>query len=106
MFEINCIYWNVIYVNPNDDNLKRSDGSITLGVTDLETKTIYINSRLHGALLQKVLLHEICHAFIFSTGYYFDIATEELICDLVASYGRDMIETLNMLIAQMNRVVI
>ncbi len=102
MFEINNIFWNVIYVNPNDDNLKRSDGSITLGVTDLDSKTIYINNRLDGALLQKVLLHEICHAFMFSYNIEIPIDQEEFLANWISVYGRSVIEILDMLLIQTN----
>lgn len=106
MFEINGIYWNVIYVDPDNDNLRRSDGSITLGVTDLDTKTVYINNRLRGALLRKVMLHEICHCFIFSTGIYFDLVTEEIVCDFVATWSKDMFDIVDMLLDSIRLAVL
>ena len=41
MFKINDIEWNILYVNPNSECLMRSDGTITLGVTDWSTRTVY-----------------------------------------------------------------
>ena len=39
------------------------------------------------AFLRKVLLHEVCHATMFSYGIHIPIEQEEFICDFVATYG-------------------
>ena len=90
MFYVNGEKWELKFVKPNSRNLMRSDGSITLGMTDNNVKTVFLNDRLHGHMLDKVLCHEIVHTFCFSYGCRFDIDTEELIADFLATYGRDV----------------
>ena len=66
MFEINGIHWDIAWVNPNSDNLRRSDGSITVGMTDWIDRCVYMSDRLRGGFMRKVLAHELCHCFCFS----------------------------------------
>lgn len=91
-FLINRILWKIEYVHPMSEKLLRSDGSRTVGVTDLSKGMIYINSMLSGEFLRKVITHEVCHASMFSYGIFVDIETEELICDFIASNGREIFE--------------
>lgn len=89
---INGILWNVIYTS-DYDYLKRSDGVITLGVTDVNLKSIYVYSKLNSYMRRKVLIHELTHAFIFSYGYYLPIDQEEFVCSFVENYGFDIIKS-------------
>ena len=79
MIEINGIYWYLKFVNPN------------LGVCDNTTKTIYLASNLKGAMLKRVLCHELVHAAMFSYGILLDYEQEELIANLIATYGEEII---------------
>lgn len=74
----------------SQDDLVRSDGTLTLGVTDKTVLTIYLYAKLKGELLRKVLLHELTHAFIFSYGYYLTIEEEEFICSFMDTYAWDL----------------
>ena len=71
--------------------LYRSDGSVTVGMCDNETRTIYIDSTLNGKFLKKVLCHELTHAAMFSYGIELSIEQEELLADLIATYGEEII---------------
>ena len=53
MFTVNGIEWDLSLVEPYSGNLKRSDNTITLGVTDNNAKTIYINNRLSDDMFDK-----------------------------------------------------
>lgn len=86
-FTINGIEWTLQFVPGTDEKLMRSDGVLTLGVTDANLRTIFISDRLTGNLLYKVICHELCHCFCFSYGIYIDLRTEELIADFLATYG-------------------
>lgn len=99
MFVINNYLWHLMYVDPNNSVLTRSDGVTTLGVTDFNSRTIYISNVLKGALLQKVITHEVCHCAMFSYGIFVPLELEELICDFVASHGREIIQTVDNLFA-------
>lgn len=65
MFTINNIAWNVVFVPPHSEYLKNSLGAYTLGVTDNNLKTVFLNNRLKGGMFEKVLCHEIVHTFCF-----------------------------------------
>lgn len=100
-FIINGIVWKVKFVPGNSPELFRSDGSQTVGMTSWITKTIYLAQELHGAFLEKVLCHELCHVFCFSYGIIMDIRQEEFLADWISLHGRDVIETLDFLLSQM-----
>ena len=91
MYKINGITWYMIRVRSDSPMLMRSDGSITVGMCDRETQTIYISDALNGRFLRKVLLHEICHSAMFSYGIDMSGDQEELFCDLLATYGDEII---------------
>ena len=91
MYKINGITWYMIRVRSDSPMLMRSDGSITVGMCDREAQTIYISDALHGRFLRKVLLHEICHSAMFSYGIDMSVDQEELFCDLLATYGDEII---------------
>ena len=46
IFEINGVEWHVEFVAPGSNLLRRSDGSLSVGVTDNLTRTVYINRRI------------------------------------------------------------
>ena len=91
MYKINGITWYMIRVRSDSPMLMRSDGSITVGMCDRETQTIYVSDALHGRFLRKVLLHEICHSALFSYGIDMSVDQEELFCDLLSTYGDEII---------------
>lgn len=95
MFLINGIKWYLKFVPHDSDLLLRSDGSRTIGVTDNLTQIIYIDETLRGRMLKKVLCHELTHAAIFSYGVELDIMQEELLADLIATYGQEIISITN-----------
>lgn len=103
-FFINGILWRIEYVHPMSEKLLRSDGSRTVGVTDLLTGKIYINSLLGGEFLRKVITHEVCHSAMFSYGIFLDIETEELICDFIATNGREIFEIADELFRLLRKV--
>lgn len=92
MFVVNGIEWNLSLVEPYSDMLRRSDNTITLGVTDNNEKTVYINNRLNDRMFDKVLCHELCHVASFSYGLHIDIQTEEIIADFLSTYGREIFD--------------
>ncbi len=87
---INGYNWDVIYTS-DLNNLKRSDGVITLGVTDINLMCIFIYSNLDDYMRSKVLIHELTHAYMFSYNYYIPLDQEEFICSFVENYARDIL---------------
>ena len=95
MFEINGIDWEIEWCSPTDSNLRRSDGSLTVGMTDNRTKTIYLSDRLSGEFLRKVTAHELVHCFCFSYGVLMDIEQEEFMADWISRYGEELVYLLD-----------
>jgi predicted metal-dependent hydrolase len=89
--QINGQKWKIVALNASDRRLKRSDNVSVLGVCDNNAKVIYINNRLTGHMLDRVLLHEVCHCFCFEHGINLDMESEEILCDFMATYGREVI---------------
>lgn len=94
---INGIEWNVILTN-DAENLRRPDGSITLGVTDINCKSIFLWSGLNERMLRKVLIHELSHAFVFSYDYSLELDEEEFLCSFIDTYAIDILHKVDSLI--------
>lgn len=97
MFLINNVYWKLAFVPANFPLLRRigGDGSFSIGACDNLTRTIYINENLQGQLLKKVLCHQITHAAMFSYNVNLSLQQQELIADLISTYGEEIIYTTN-----------
>lgn len=83
------------FVHPWDDMLIREDGVRTLGMCDRDTKTIYLAENLEGSMLKKVICHELVHAAMFSYNVYLSLEQEEVIADIIATYGEEIINITN-----------
>ena len=101
MFVINGEIWYVFYVQPNHPALYRPDGSLTIGACDDSTKIIYVNNMLDEYMTRRVLCHEITHAAMFSYNILLTIDQEELIADLIATYGDEIINITNRVFAKL-----
>lgn len=84
-------------VSPNHPALYRPDGSWTIGSCVENNKTIYILDNLNLSMLKKVLCHEITHAAMFSYNVFLTLEQEELLADLIATYGQEIIEKTNLI---------
>lgn len=71
------------------------DGSFAIGSCDNLTRSIYLNENLQGQLLKKVLCHEITHAAMFSYNVNLSLEQQELIADLISTYGDEIIYITN-----------
>ena len=76
-------------------SLFRSDGSLSIGSCDNITRKIYISDALSSTLTKRVLCHEIVHAAMFSYDVWLKYDEEELLADLVATYGQEIIDITN-----------
>ena len=64
----------------------------------------YINETLTGTLLKKVLCHEITHAAIFSYNVDLTIEQEELVADLISTYGNEIIYITNKIFSKLENL--
>lgn len=90
-FQVNGNAWTLQFVRPSSENLRRSDGSYTFGVTDNSVKTVFIMRNMSDYMTDKVLCHELVHVFSFENNCYIPIETEEIIADFMSLYGRSII---------------
>ena len=95
MFNINGIDWDIKLVSSNHPKIKRNDGSYALGSCDNNTHTIYISELTPRYKIKKVLCHEVTHAAMFSYNVEVNIDQEELVADLIATYGAEIIDVTN-----------
>lgn len=91
VFSINNRIWHIVFTAPNSPKLRRSDNSLTVGVTDDNDGCVYLSDVLRGEFLRKVLCHELVHCFMFSYSIHISIQEEEYIANWVATYGTDLI---------------
>lgn len=91
MINFNGEVWRVLLVSPNHPMLQREDGSWTIGACDDNVKTIYISDDLDLFMQRKVLSHELTHAAMFSYNVILTLEQEELLADLIATYGREIV---------------
>lgn len=101
MFLINGIYWKLAFVSPDFPLLMRWSGDFTIGACDNLTRTIYINETLSGSLLKKVLCHQITHAAMFSYNVDLSIEQEQLVADLISTYGDEIVYITNKIFSKL-----
>lgn len=77
MFTINGIDWNLRLVRSHSPMLMRSDGTYTFGMTDRNTRDIYISNMIHGNFYDRVLCHELCHPMVTSFFYFWVNSTHK-----------------------------
>lgn len=92
MITINGEEWRIKFCSPTHPALRKYNGDYTIGSCDDKTKTIYICHLVEGTLLKKVLCHEITHAVLFSYNITLGAYQEEILADLLATYGREIID--------------
>jgi uncharacterized protein YjaZ len=95
MFKINGEKWRVLLVSPYHPMLERSDKTFALGSCSDINKTIYISDDLTNEEVKKVLCHEIAHSAMFSYNVILTLEQEELLADLIATYGQEIIYITN-----------
>lgn len=103
-FKVNNQEWELVLVKPNSKELVRSNGTITIGMTDNNQKKVFINNRLSDYMFDKCLAHELCHVYAFSFDYFMDIETEEIVADFFSLFGRSIIYQLDDFIEILKRV--
>lgn len=103
MFRINGEWWDIIPVPFYSPKLRRSDGGKTVAVCDDIDKAIYVENSLSGAFLKKVLCHEITHAAMFSYNVDLSIEQEEIVADLIATYGDEIVDITDEIYAKIYR---
>ncbi len=94
-FIINGIVWRVKIVPPTFPALLMNYDRFTLGCCDNATKTIYIADGLDEGKFYKVLGHEVTHAAMFSYQVLLTEDQEELLADIISTYGNEIVMVTN-----------
>lgn len=102
MFNINGEEWRVVRVDPLHSSLLMSNGEYTIGTCDDTEKTIYIANNLNDKLTKKVLAHEVSHAAMFSYDIELNFSQEELLANLIATYGQEIVAITNKIFNRLN----
>lgn len=92
MFYINGLEWRLKFVPRADPSLTRRDGSVSIGMCDGQSQTIYIDETLRGRRLKKVISHELAHAAMFSYNIILTLEQEEVLADIISTYGEEIID--------------
>lgn len=100
MFTINGERWFIALVAPDDMALMVRNNEFALGACYDNIKTIYISNQLHGDLFEKVLCHELVHAAMFAYDVILDLEEEELIAEIIATFGEEIIDITDILFDQ------
>lgn len=106
-FTVNNHKWRLQLVRPSSENLRRSDGSYTFGVTDNSVKTVFVMENMSDYMTERVICHELTHCICFEYGISIPIQTEEWLCNFMADHGKEIIYLLDDLFSLivMKRVV-
>ena len=94
--------WKVRFTHPENPVLIDRTGTMTCAVTDGNTRIIWISDAISGEFLTRVVLHELSHAMMFSSGFLKElhrlvprenwVEVEELIANLIADKARQIFE--------------
>jgi hypothetical protein len=95
MIIINGKRWRVQLVPPSHPYLLTHNLTTAFGCCDNVKKTIYINNTLSAEMIKKVLCHEIVHASMTSYKVKLNHRDEELVADIISTYGEEIIELTN-----------
>lgn len=95
MININGRDWRILIVSSNHPALMRENGSFTLGCCDDNVSSIYIVEGLTDTYFRKVLCHELVHACMYSYNTSLNEYQEEILADLIATYGQEIISITN-----------
>lgn len=95
MIKINGELWRVRIVPPQHPALYRN-GNPALGCCDDIVKTIFISNILTQREMKKVLCHEIVHAAMYSYDVPITDYIEEIVADLIATYGNEIMSLTHM----------
>lgn len=72
--------WTIHFLEPTKKVFIMPNGERTIGVTDVNTREIFIANNLPIELEREVFLHEVCHAQSYVTGLNLSEKNEECMC--------------------------
>lgn len=101
MIFVNGERWDICLVPSYHPSLTTPEGTQALGCCDDTVKTIFINQTLHPSRIRKVLCHELTHAAMYSYDIPIPDPEEEMLAELVSTFGDEIISLTNMVSQKM-----
>lgn len=95
MININGEAWKIFLVSSNHPALQTPNGSAALGCCDDNLKSIFIDETVNQFYLKKILCHELVHACMYSYDIPLNDYQEEVLADLIATYGQEIMHMTN-----------
>ncbi len=95
MININGEDWEIYLVSPDHPLLLMRNGKYAIGACDDPLKKIVISNELNNFYMRKVLCHELTHAAMYSYNIDLTYEEEELLADIVATYGLEIVRMTN-----------
>lgn len=105
VFPVGDSIWRLRFVQPMSDDLRRSDGSRTLGVSDNSIKTIFVADNLSEDMEERVICHELTHCICFEYDIDLPIESEEWLCNFMSDHGREIICILDDLLFSLHQKI-
>lgn len=103
-FVIGNQVWNLYFLPPYYDIFITDSGRLTVGVTDRSTHEVFIANNLHPDFEWKVLCHELCHVSMCVYNVRLSVEQEEVIADLIATYGAEILDVTNRIFGKLHRI--
>jgi len=103
MITINGEIWYIKVTSFNSTVFNMPNGERTVGTCDDINKTIYLSDRLKGTMLKKVICHELVHAAMFSYHVELNYEQEELLANLIATYGEEIVQKTNEIFKRLHK---
>lgn len=89
---INELAFKIYLVEKDSEYLKLEDSSLlNAGITDFHDCKIFVDKSMPISLVEKTMIHELTHAYIFAYGCC-SVMNEEEVCEFVSSYMRKIKE--------------
>ena len=82
---INNYKWTVKFEDPDADVL--NNGGCFIGLTVYQELKIYIRKGLPEEVARSTVIHELCHAFLFTYGIQADDYDEEQVCNFFGTHA-------------------
>ena len=101
-FVIGNQVWHLYFLPPFDDIFVMENGRRTVGVTDRNTHEVFIADNLHPTFEWKVLCHEMCHVSMCVYNVRLSVEQEEVIADLIATYGAEILDVTNRIFGKLH----
>lgn len=103
MFTINGERWWIVIVAPYDVALLMPNGDFAIGACNDATKTIYLSCELEVEQFEMVLCHELVHAAMFAYDVILTIEEEEMLAEIIATFGEEIIDLTDLIFERIRR---